>query len=149
MSLRLVLALAAALVTGASAQAQDEAAEARGGVVRVLDKITGVVEDITLAAGETQAIGHLSITLGQCRYPVSNPSGDAFAWLVVHYQNAADPVFRGWMIASAPALNPMDHPRYDVWPLSCLTDGAAPPPEEQPLEEVPLDDLPPEEAPAE
>ncbi|MGZ9810099.1 DUF2155 domain-containing protein [Pseudoroseicyclus sp. H15] len=138
MSLRLPLALCAAAglaLASASASAQQVAEEARGGVVRVLDKITGSVTDITLMAGETQAFGHLSITLGECRYPTSNPSGDAFAWLVVHYQNAAEPVFRGWMIASAPALNPMDHPRYDVWPLSCLTDGAAPPPEEEPLSE--------------
>ncbi|MDA9980314.1 DUF2155 domain-containing protein, partial [Yoonia sp.] len=29
--------------------------------------------------------------------------------------------FAGWMLASAPALNAMDHPRYDVWALRCIT----------------------------
>jgi len=31
------------------------------------------------------------------------------------------PVFKGWMIASSPALNALDHPRYDVWVLRCIT----------------------------
>ncbi len=30
-------------------------------------------------------------------------------------------LFSGWMLASAPALNAMDHPRYDVWALRCIT----------------------------
>jgi hypothetical protein len=34
------------------------------------------------------------------------------------------PVFSGWMIASSPALNAMDHPRYDVWLLRCQTEAA-------------------------
>ncbi|MGB0439332.1 MAG: DUF2155 domain-containing protein [Paracoccaceae bacterium] len=31
------------------------------------------------------------------------------------------PVFEGWIIASSPALNAMDHARYDVWVLRCNT----------------------------
>ncbi len=27
--------------------------------------------------------------------------------------------FSGWMIASSPALNALDNPRYDVWLLRC------------------------------
>ena len=34
-------------------------------------------------------------------------------------------VFSGWMFASSPALNPLEHPVYDVWVLSCH-DGEAP-----------------------
>ena len=29
--------------------------------------------------------------------------------------------FAGWMIADSPALNALDHPRYDVWVLRCIT----------------------------
>ncbi|NDV00935.1 DUF2155 domain-containing protein [Pseudoroseicyclus tamaricis] len=131
--MRAALLLALALVAGPVA-AQQVVSQAPGGVVRVLDKITGAVTDLTLRSGETTEYGHLAITLGECRYPSNNPSGDAFEWLVVHYQNGPEPVFRGWMIASAPALNPMDHPRYDVWALSCLTE-LAPAAEEAPLTE--------------
>jgi hypothetical protein len=91
------------------------------GRLRVLDKITGVVTDLALALGESAVVGHLTITLGDCRFPTDNPAGDAFGELTISYDVAATPIFVGWMIASAPALNALDHPRYDVWMLSCLT----------------------------
>ena len=28
-------------------------------------------------------------------------------------------IFRGWMFASSPSLNPMEHPTYDVWVIDC------------------------------
>ena len=28
-------------------------------------------------------------------------------------------LFEGWMVASAPGLNPFDHMRYDIWVLRC------------------------------
>lgn len=112
----LILALAFA----GAAQAQD-AGEGTGGVLRVLDKVTGNVTDLTLQAGETAALGHLKVSLEECRYPAANPSGDAYAKVVVRYRDDAQPVFIGWMLASSPALNAMDHPRYDVWALRCMT----------------------------
>ncbi|MEM9705390.1 MAG: DUF2155 domain-containing protein [Pseudomonadota bacterium] len=30
-------------------------------------------------------------------------------------------VFSGWMFASSPALNPLEHPVYDVWVIDCKT----------------------------
>ncbi|SDE03303.1 DUF2155 domain-containing protein [Limimaricola pyoseonensis] len=117
-------ALAAALAVGlalpAAAQ-QQGAAQAPGGVLRVLDKITGQVTDLDLATGESGEVGHLQVTLQECRYPADNPAGDAFERLEIRYGSLEDPVFRGWMIASAPALNALDHPRYDVWALRCRT----------------------------
>jgi hypothetical protein len=97
------------------------ASDAPGGVVRVLDKTSGLTIDLDLRNGETGAMGALDVTLDNCRYPTDNPSGDAFEHLTIHYRAAADPVFAGWMIASSPALNAMDHPRYDVWALRCNT----------------------------
>lgn len=102
--------------------AQEEPAEAAsGGVVRVLDKLTGSHIDLTLQSGETGRLGYLSVTLKECRYPQENPSGDAYVALEVHYRDEPAPVFEGWMLASSPALNAMDHPRYDVWALRCIT----------------------------
>jgi len=114
------LILIAALCLSGAAQAQ-QAGEATGGVLRVLDKVTGAVADLTLQAGETGALGHLKVTLEECRFPASNPGGDAYAKLIVSYRDDKTPVFMGWMIASSPALNAMDHPRYDVWALRCIT----------------------------
>lgn len=115
-----ILVLIAALCLGHGAAAQ-QAGEATAGVVRVLDKVTGAVTDLRLSAGETAALGHLRVTLNECRYPVSNPNGDAFTKLTVVYRDVVAPVFQGWLIASAPALNAMEHPRYDVWALRCIT----------------------------
>lgn len=98
-----------------------QASNGSGAMLRVLDKITGTVQDLELPSGQTHNVGNLAIALGECRYPTGNPSGDAYALLTVIYNNQPDPIFRGWMIASAPALNAMDHQRYDVWVLRCLT----------------------------
>ena len=49
---------------------------------------------------------------------------------------ASEPVFVGWMIATSPALSAMDHPRYDVWVLNCVTPEVDPPVvEEEPASE--------------
>lgn len=92
-----------------------------GGELRVLDKLTGVVTNLTLQQGETVQLGFLSVGLIECRYPVDNPSGDAFTYIEVMDRKENSVLFAGWMLASAPALNAMDHPRYDVWALRCIT----------------------------
>ncbi len=97
------------------------ATDATGGVVRVLDKTSGTTVDLALQRGQTGSMGALTVTLDGCRYPTDNPSGDAFEHLTIHYRDAPEPVFSGWMVASSPALNAMDHPRYDVWALRCST----------------------------
>ena len=90
-----------------------------GAMLRILDKITGGVADVELDTGGTARQGRLSVTLAECRYPSGNRSGNAYALLTVIEAGTPDPVFRGWMIASAPALNAMEHPRYDVWVMRC------------------------------
>lgn len=108
-------------LTTSSAPIAVAVAAAPGGELRVLDKLTGVVTDLSLLAGETGTQGFLSVTLSECRYPVDNPAGDAFALVDVRDSKEDAPLFAGWLLASAPALNAMDHPRYDVWALRCST----------------------------
>ena len=117
----LIAALALALAGGVQAQAPDGTASAGGAVLRGLDKVAGAAQDIELRVGESVNYGRLTITLSECRYPVGNPAADAFAQLVIHDARRTEPVFRGWMIASSPALNAMDHPRYDVWVIRCTS----------------------------
>ncbi len=109
------------LVLGTSAWAQEQVEPGTGVVLRWLDKINGVTQDIEMANATSHQQSSLRIELGECRHPVGNPAGDAYAFLTIHAENDAKPVFSGWMIASSPALNPMEHPRYDVWVLRCLT----------------------------
>lgn len=94
-----------------------------GAVLRALDKVSGEVRDVELARGATAKYGRLEINLSDCRFPAGNPSGDAFAYLTISDPQQGQIVFEGWMIASAPALNALDHARYDVWVLRCKTSG--------------------------
>ncbi len=100
--------------------AQPDAAIAAGALLRGLDRVSGELADLTVSNGGTGRLGPLEITLGECRYPVDNPSGDAFAYLTIRSDGGSVPVFEGWMIASSPALNALDHRRYDVWVLRCI-----------------------------
>ncbi len=114
-----IAALCAVLMAGPVA-AQRAISEG-GGDLRVLDKVTGQTTDLAMRVGESQKVGALLITMNDCRVPADNPTGDAYAELMVTYRNEETPTFSGWMIASAPALNAMDHPRYDVWVMQCST----------------------------
>lgn len=119
--IRSVVFLCLALFAGLPVWAE-KVVTAPGAVLRGLDKLDGRLTDIDLSSGESKPFGRLMITLGECRYPKGNPSGNAYAYLTIREQDKDVPVFAGWMIASAPALDAMDHPRYDVWVLRCKTE---------------------------
>jgi hypothetical protein len=97
------------------------AARGTGAVLRGLDKISGEVEDVTLPNGGQVSLGRLEIALRECRYPAGNPAGDAWAYLAIREAGRTEAIFSGWMVASSPALNALDHARYDVWVLRCST----------------------------
>jgi hypothetical protein len=93
--------------------------QANGGQVRVLDKMSGIVADYDLAVGSSKVQGRLTVQLDECRYPSDLPNGEAYAHLTILDSELADPAFKGWMVASSPALSALDNPRYDVWVLRC------------------------------
>ncbi len=101
--------------------AQQAVSSGTGAELRVLDKVSGQSSNYDLASGENVEIGQLTLALRACRYPEGAPSNDAFAYLEVNETETAEAIFSGWMIASSPALNAMEHSRYDVWVLRCKT----------------------------
>ncbi len=115
------LAAGFCLLTVLPLVAQEAVNEGTGAVLRGLDKLNAKVIDMTLVNGASQTLGLIEVTLMECRFPRGNPSGDAYAFLTIREAGVAEPVFRGWMIASSPALNPLNHPRYDVWVMRCTT----------------------------
>ena len=131
------LAICMSLLAGmASAQ---EAADAPGAKLRLLDKLTGQVTDLNLSKGQSQTVVRLTVQMDGCRYYPDNPAAEAFAHLTVLDANVPDPVFNGWMTASSPALSALDNARYDVWVLRCdVPDVVLPdvgdPPEDTPGE---------------
>ena len=126
-----VLSLASALICAGSLalQAQDvevqtasdRIANGDGAVLRGLDRVAGTTQDLALMLGGSAQVGHLVVMLEDCRYPVENPAGEAYAWLDIFDMRADELIFSGWMVASSPALNALDHARYDFWVLNCTT----------------------------
>ncbi|MEC3860401.1 DUF2155 domain-containing protein [Mesobacterium sp. TK19101] len=114
-------ALIALFAMALPAVAQEQVNEGTGARLRALDKLTGHVEDLVIVNGGTQAFGRIRVALRECRYPEGNPAGDAYAFVTVTETGKDVPVFSGWIVASSPALNAMDHPRYDIWALACTT----------------------------
>ncbi len=106
-------------VVPASAQSQIATKASNSAELRTLDTLTGVVEDLTIAVGQTRSYERLMITVEQCRYPIDNPNSDAFAYVTIQDIREDEPRFDAWMIASSPALSALEHPRYDVWLLRC------------------------------
>ncbi|WP_292291769.1 DUF2155 domain-containing protein [Marivita sp.] len=116
-----VMACLAALFLASAGAAQLATSNGTGVTVRALDKLTGKVEDLEIDARQSASMGRITITANECRYPEANAAGEAYASLTISEVGKDAPVYQGWMIASSPALNPMDHPRYDVWVLRCTT----------------------------
>jgi hypothetical protein len=119
------LALLLALAVPAAAQETGEApvadfTDSDGAQLRFLDKLTSETGDVTLSRGQSAKFGRLVVRLDACRYPTGNPASDAEAHLTVIEESTEATLFNGWMLASSPALSALDHPRYDVWVLSCI-----------------------------
>lgn len=115
------LLLGLTLICPPVAHAQLATTDGTGAVVRALDKLTGQVTDVDIRDAQSKTVGRITVTVHECRYPDGNAAGEAYASLTITDRGVEGPVFQGWMIASSPALNPMDHPRYDVWVLRCTT----------------------------
>jgi len=91
-------------------------------ILQGLDKVTARVSRLEAPVGQFVKFGTLEIVARKCdkRPPTETPESAAFLDISdVKPGEAASPVFRGWMFASSPALNPMEHPVYDVWVLDC------------------------------
>lgn len=93
-------------------------------ILRGLDKITGRPANILAPIGVPVNFATMVIT---ARYCYSTPQSEppettAFLQIEDHRpdQNARE-VFSGWMLASSPSLNGLQHPLYDVWVMSCAT----------------------------
>lgn len=95
--------------------------ERRGAHLRGLDRMSGQIVSFDLAVGARSPMERLVVELLACRAPPSNDLNGTMAFVKVWDTKGDTPVevFSGWMFADSPALNAMDHPRYDLWLLGC------------------------------
>lgn len=112
-------------------------------ILRALDKITGRSTDFEMRVGEPKVYGSLRIDLQTCYQtpPEEPPESAAFVKISsatsIQVQTMAEPRdltedellstsaddvesrFSGWMFASSPGLNALEHPVYDIWVIAC------------------------------
>jgi len=109
-----------------------------------LDKITGRITNFDVYMDETVQFGALQITPRVCytRPPTETQRTSVFIEVdQVSLKGGSERIFTGWMFAESPALNPIDHPVYDIWLVDCKQKSDTPPP---PSLEPPPANPPPE-----
>jgi hypothetical protein len=99
-------------------------------VLQGLDKITARIYTFEAPVDQTIGFGTLKVTVRTCRKrPPEYPPESAAYLEIVEERPEQEPLerFHGWMFASSPGLNPLEHPVYDVWLIDCRTrsDGAS------------------------
>lgn len=75
------------------------------------------------AAAALKAGGEAEAAVSEA--PALPPAGDGETGLAAEGAPAPidpDRIFSGWMFASSPALNPLEHAVYDVWVIDCKTE---------------------------
>ena len=109
-------ALVAAVFSASGLEAQERSAGAphAAAVMQGLDKVTARISPFDF--------GSLRLVLRACwKTPPEEPPESA-AFLEIHEIDPDSPerrIFNGWMFASSPAVNPLEHGVYDVWVMEC------------------------------
>lgn len=91
-------------------------------MLRGLDKITGRPTEITAPIGKPVRFATLIITARYCYSTPASETPETSAFVQIDDKRPDQParrVFSGWLYASSPGLNAVDHPLYDVWAISC------------------------------
>ena len=94
------------------------------GSFSLLHKVTAKVQKIELLSGQEYAIGDMSLTMHDCisTPPEEPPETKAFLEISEFKAGRDKALFTGWMFASSPGINAMEHPVFDIWPLACRTE---------------------------
>lgn len=121
-----LLGLLAGLIASSSSFAQtgglDMTRSGEAAVLRALDKVTARRTDLEVPVGATVSFGTLRIRVDYCRSRPPEEQPESFVLLNIKDsppEKVERVVFDGWMLASVPGLNPLEHPVYDLWAIGC------------------------------
>ena len=95
----------------------------RVAVLRLINKRNGQWRELSLRPGQAVRAGDVIVRLRACEttapWEVQTLTG-AFVQLDVrNAQDRLERVFSGWLYKESPSLNVVEHPIYDIWPMSC------------------------------
>ena len=106
-------------------------------VLQALDKVTAETLRFEAAVGRPVRWKGLIFTVRACeRSAPDEPIEDSIVYLTIDSQPRAQPnrptppprqAFKGWMYASSPGLNPVQHATYDAWAISCRANAPVTP----------------------
>lgn len=104
----------------------------RSVIIGGLDKITARKYRFEAPVGHTVKFKKLLITARTChiRPPEETPETSVFIEINEPPPQGGDDLrrlFSGWMFASSPGLNALEHPVYDLWVIGCHIDDPANP----------------------
>jgi len=91
--------------------------------MRILDKVSSKTNLFTLKIGEEKKFRNLLIKSLKCKNSEFDDNPEITAYIQVKDLTNKDNnevfVFNGWTFSSSPAVNPFDHPVYDIWLTKC------------------------------
>ena len=91
--------------------------------IKVLDKVSSKTDLLKLEIGKELKFKSLLIKSLKCKNSEFDDNPEITAYIQVKDMTNKDNnevfIFNGWTFSSSPAVNPFDHPIYDVWLKRC------------------------------
>ena len=91
--------------------------------IRILDKVSSKTNLLKLKIGEEKKFRNLLIKSLKCKNSEFDDSPEITAYIqvqdIMNTDNNEVFIFNGWTFSSSPAINPFDHPVYDIWLIKC------------------------------
>lgn len=111
-------------------------ARASAAILQAIDKVTAETIRFEAPVGQPIRYKSLVFTVRACETAAPDElAPEAVAYVVVDSEPRPQPgrarrpsrqIFRGWMYASSPSINPLEHPVYDAWVIACRTAAPSP-----------------------
>ncbi|SDR09334.1 DUF2155 domain-containing protein [Pseudovibrio sp. Tun.PSC04-5.I4] len=101
-------------------------------VFKGLDKITGRITTFDVYIDETVQFGALQVTPRVCNSRPLTEAAQTTAFIEVDeltLDSKVRRIFSGWMFASNPGVNAVEHSVYDIWLINCRKSTSVPQPE--------------------
>ena len=91
--------------------------------IKILDKVSSKTNLLKLIIGEEKKFQNLLIKSFKCKNSEFDDNPEITAYIqvkdIANKNNDEVFIFNGWTFSSSPAVNPFDHPVYDIWLVDC------------------------------